>query len=188
MTISKRQILYGAGIILAAGLIIRADLADQALRRETSGSVAAQEYTEQRIAVMVEAQVERRINRRAGQILAYSRGRIRLEKAQAISRGLEAGCDGSITADLIMRLIARESAWDPRALGAAGEIGLCQLKPSTAGIPAADLADPVRNVEAGIAHLRALVATTGEVGLALAAYNGGLYAGPIRYARAILGE
>lgn len=188
MTINKRQILYSVGIILAAALIVFADLADQAQRREAAGAAATQEYAEQRVDVMAQVQTDRRINQRAGQILAYSRGRIRLDKARAIARELEVSCDGAITADLVMRLIARESAWDPRALGAAGEIGLCQLKPSTAGIPAADLTDPVRNVEAGIAHLRKLHGRLGEVGLTLAAFNAGLYSPGVRYARAILGE
>jgi soluble lytic murein transglycosylase len=65
---------------------------------------------------------------------------------------------------LVKAIIWKESRFDPRAEGRAGEIGLMQVLPSTAGdwaqavgrrnVSAVDLYDPRTNIEAGAWYLR----------------------------------
>lgn len=65
---------------------------------------------------------------------------------------------------LVKAVIWKESRFDPRAEGKAGEIGLMQVMPSTAGdwaravgrrnVSAVDLYDPRTNIEAGAWYLR----------------------------------
>jgi hypothetical protein len=149
---------------------------------------AAQENTESRVKIMRTVQAERKVTALIARIQRLSRGLIRQAQAEEIVRILRDRCDKAIKADMIMRLIDRESRWNPTAIGRHGEIGLTQVRPSSVGISASDLADPAKNVAAGIDHLRMLVDRTGSVPLALAAYNAGLYSPGVRYARAILGE
>jgi hypothetical protein len=186
--ITRRQILPAVAIVLSALLLIGATLAERTYQREDRWASCAQDNTTGRVRIMRQVQAERQSRALVARIERLSRGLIRQAQAAEIVRILKDKCDDAIKADMIIRLIDRESRWDPRARGQNGEVGLCQLKPSTAGIPAAELADPARNVAAGIDHLRGLLEQTGEIGLALAAYNAGLYSPGVRYARAILGE
>ncbi len=169
------------GLISLAYLETRATLAGKR-------AAAAQENTEAQVKIMRHVQSERQAGAMVARIRRLSRGLIRQAQAVEIVRILRAKCDESIKVETIMRMITRESGWDPQARGRHGEVGLLQLKPTTARLPAHVLTDPARNIEAGINHLRDLVEQTGSLPLALAAYNGGLYAGPIRYARAVIGE
>jgi soluble lytic murein transglycosylase-like protein len=89
----------------------------------------------------------------------------------------------------IRRVIARESAGDPRAVSPAGALGLMQLMPATwaemrvrLGL-GADPFDVRDNLLAGAAYLRLMLDRFGAPGF-LAAYN----AGPERYARALAGR
>jgi soluble lytic murein transglycosylase-like protein len=86
--------------------------------------------------------------------------------------------------NLMVALIAAESAFDPRAVSPKGAIGLMQLMPGTAQrygvrpVPGASLRDrlmqPEINVRAGAQFLRdLLVMFPGRLDLALAAYNAG---------------
>ncbi len=86
--------------------------------------------------------------------------------------------------NLVVALIAAESAFDPRAVSPKGAIGLMQLMPGTAQrygvrpMPGASLRDrlmqPEVNVRAGAQFLRdLLVMFPGRLDLALAAYNAG---------------
>lgn len=81
--------------------------------------------------------------------------------------------------------IRRESAWDPRALGQDGEIGLAQIKLSTArdlfpNWVESDLYNPYQNVLCQAAYLRWILDTLSNlaeyssVRWALAAYNWGV--------------
>ena len=79
------------------------------------------------------------------------------------------------------RLIAKESGWDPKARGAAGEIGLSQImletgvKPGMGVKPIQDRSDPVENLRFGAEYLGALIDEFGgDYTKALQAYNGGL--------------
>jgi soluble lytic murein transglycosylase-like protein len=79
------------------------------------------------------------------------------------------------------RLIAKESGWDPKARGKAGELGLSQImletgaKPGLGVTPIQDRADPVENLRFGAEYLGALIEEFGgDYTKALQAYNGGL--------------
>jgi soluble lytic murein transglycosylase-like protein len=79
---------------------------------------------------------------------------------------------------LVRAVVAVESAGRPIAVSPKGARGLMQLMPSTAialGLRTRqDLHDPRRNLDAGIRHLKQLLAShQGNVALALAAYNAG---------------
>lgn len=100
---------------------------------------------------------------------------------------------------LVYAVIDVESGFDPDLVGAAGEVGLMQLLPSTAGLvargefglvelPRRLLFDPAWNVRLGTAYLGELVrASGGDLARALAAYNAGdAVQGPTPYARSVL--
>ena len=76
---------------------------------------------------------------------------------------------------LVRAIIQVESAWDPRAVSPKGAMGLMQLMPATAkarGV--SDPFDPYQNLEAGTAELADhLKEASGELSMALAAYNAG---------------
>ena len=61
------------------------------------------------------------------------------------------------------RLIAKESGWDPKAGGKAGELGLSQImletgaKPGMGVTPIQDRSDPVDNLRFGAEYLGALI-------------------------------
>lgn len=81
--------------------------------------------------------------------------------------------------EMFARLVQTESGWRPRAIGGVGEVGLTQIKPSTAGIPRDSLLDPRVNAMAGARYLSKLLARyPGDLHRALRAYN----AGPSRVA------
>ena len=71
--------------------------------------------------------------------------------------------------------VARESSWNPIAVGAAGEIGLLQLLPAAiadTGL-SGDPFDPWTNLRMGARYLQMQFQRFGSWPLALAAYNGG---------------
>jgi soluble lytic murein transglycosylase-like protein len=75
---------------------------------------------------------------------------------------------------LLMAVIDVESGGNPQAVSPKGARGLMQLMPQT-GLTqgAADLFDPHQNIDAGARLLRTLLATFGDLPLALAAFNAG---------------
>jgi soluble lytic murein transglycosylase-like protein len=77
--------------------------------------------------------------------------------------------------NLIRRVIAEESNFNPRAVSRKKAQGLMQLLPETAARYAvADVFDPAQNIEAGTHYLKdLLVRYSGDLKLALAAYNAG---------------
>lgn len=78
-----------------------------------------------------------------------------------------------IDARLVHAVIQVESAYRARAVSPKGARGLMQLLPSTGRqYGALDLFDPAVNLDAGVRHLKALLARF-ELPLALAAYNAG---------------
>lgn len=75
---------------------------------------------------------------------------------------------------LLMAVMDVESGGNALAVFPKGAQGLMQLMPATGAMQGAtDLLDPAQNVLAGARLLDSLLATYGEVGLALAAYNAG---------------
>jgi soluble lytic murein transglycosylase-like protein len=100
---------------------------------------------------------------------------------------------------LFLRLVQRESAWNPRAVSHKGARGLAQLMPATARELGVDPDDPRANLEGGARYLAAQYRAFRDWRLALAAYNAGPEAvrrhggvPPYRetqaYVRAILGR
>jgi hypothetical protein len=77
---------------------------------------------------------------------------------------------------LAVALAFRESSFNPEAVGTSGEIGLMQVKPSTAkdmGFSIEDLRDPSKNIEIGLTYLKQNLDKFGYPEVAAAAYNAG---------------
>ena len=79
----------------------------------------------------------------------------------------------SVPEDLFLRLVQRESGWNPGAVSVKGATGLAQLMPDTARRLGVDIADPGQNLEGGARYLRQMYDRFGSWRLALAAYNAG---------------
>lgn len=75
--------------------------------------------------------------------------------------------------DLFLRLVQRESGWNPQAVSVKGATGLAQLMPGTAALLGVDIADPKQNIEGGARYLKRMYEKFGNWRLALAAYNAG---------------
>ena len=92
-----------------------------------------------------------------------------------------------VDAALVKAIIHAESTFQPKARSRAGARGLMQLMPRTAvayGVTSRDLDEPRPNIHAGVRHLRSLLqAFSGDVRLAVAAYNAG--AGAVRRHRGL---
>ncbi|RVT85942.1 lytic transglycosylase domain-containing protein [Rhodobacteraceae bacterium CCMM004] len=88
---------------------------------------------------------------------------------------LSAAADSAgVDADFLLRLIWRESRFDPKAVSPKGALGIAQFIPATAD--RRGLEDPLNPAEALFASARYLADLTGRfgnVGLAAAAYNAG---------------
>jgi soluble lytic murein transglycosylase-like protein len=102
-------------------------------------------------------------------IPSYS-GRYRgeyLEAAKAAARR------HGVPEDLFLRLVQRESGWNPGAVSHKGATGLAQLMPETARRLGVDMTDPHDNLNGGARYLRMMFDRFGDWKLALAAYNAG---------------
>lgn len=75
--------------------------------------------------------------------------------------------------DLFLRLVQKESAWNPGAVSHKGATGLAQLMPDTARRLGVNMSDPHDNLNGGARYLRMMYDRFGDWKLALAAYNAG---------------
>jgi hypothetical protein len=80
-----------------------------------------------------------------------------------------------VSEELVAAIIEAESSFDSGAVSRRGAMGLMQLMPATAArLGVSDPFDPRENIDAGVRHLRAMMAHfPGDLPLALAAYNAG---------------
>jgi soluble lytic murein transglycosylase-like protein len=83
--------------------------------------------------------------------------------------------EGRVDPALALAVTSVESGFDPRALSAAGAVGLMQLMPATAqALGVKNPYDPMQNARGGATYLRELLARFGgDLPSALAAYNAG---------------
>jgi soluble lytic murein transglycosylase-like protein len=83
--------------------------------------------------------------------------------------------DYGVDPNLALAVAAKESSFNPNAVGSSGEIGVFQLMPATAtSLGVNDPFDPVQNIEGGIMYLQNLLFSYGgDTAKALAAYNAG---------------
>ncbi len=103
-------------------------------------------------------------------VLPVFRGSYRgeyLEIAREVARAHD------VPEDLFLRLVQRESGWNPNALSHKGATGLAQLMPDTAAQLGVDINDPKQNLKGGARYLRMMYDKFGSWRLALAAYNAG---------------
>lgn len=79
-----------------------------------------------------------------------------------------------VPAWLALSIAQRESGFDNSAVGAAGEIGIFQLMPSTAAQLGVDPTDPTQNIAGGVAYIAQMLRTFGgDTQKAAAAFNCG---------------
>jgi hypothetical protein len=78
-----------------------------------------------------------------------------------------------IDPDLFVRMINRESSFDPTAVSPKGAIGLGQLMPGTASDLGVDPNDPIQNLTGAARYYKQQLEAFGNPMIALAAYNAG---------------
>lgn len=80
----------------------------------------------------------------------------------------------NIEASLVKAIILAESNCNPLAVSRKGALGLMQLMPSTAkDLNVSNAFDPRENILGGVKYIKGLLASYGDLKLALAAYNAG---------------
>lgn len=95
---------------------------------------------------------------------------------EAIKRAIQQAAEkAGIDPDLFDALVARESAYNPRARSSVGALGLTQLMPATAKeLGVSDRNDPIQSLRGGATYLKQMLERYGgDMRLALAAYNAG---------------
>ena len=97
-----------------------------------------------------------------------------LSKAQIKQVIITTARNMGVPVDLALALANQESGFNPKALSAAGAIGVMQLKPGTARGLGVNPYDVLENIQGGIKYLAQQLKTFGgDVSKALAAYNAG---------------
>jgi Transglycosylase SLT domain len=104
-----------------------------------------------------------------------SRPSMSIDRDGAEKLAKEAAERHNVDPALVRAVIATESNWNSGAISRRGAVGLMQLIPTTAQrYGANDLFNPKQNLDAGVRHLKMLLARyNGNLDLALAAYNAG---------------
>lgn len=104
-------------------------------------------------------------------IITFSRG----GKPKSIDEIVHEIADSfAIDAALVKAIITVESGSDPKAVSSKGAQGLMQLMPSTArSLKVSRPFDPRENIVGGVKYIKGLLASYGDLRLALAAYNAG---------------
>ena len=132
---------------------------------------AAKQYSgSDRLKPLVKEGPERRVASVAAPVAARFTGRY---KGAYLAPARQAARTHGIPEDLFLRLVQRESGWNPKALSHKGAIGLAQLMPGTAQRLRVDPHDPVQNLDGGARYLARQYKKFGDWRLALAAYNAG---------------
>jgi soluble lytic murein transglycosylase-like protein len=88
---------------------------------------------------------------------------------QIVAEAQRQGVDPPIA----LEVARRESGFNQGATGAAGEIGVFQLKPTTAAMLGVNPYDLAQNIQGGVTYLRQLLSQFGDPAKAVAAYNCG---------------
>ena len=82
--------------------------------------------------------------------------------------------DFGVNEEVFLRLVQKESGWNPQAKSGAGAMGLVQLMPGTAqGLGVSNPYDPVQSLTGGARYLGQQLKRFGSYDKALAAYNAG---------------
>ena len=82
--------------------------------------------------------------------------------------------DFGVNEDIFLKLVQKESSWNPKARSEAGAMGLVQLMPGTAqGLGVTNPYDPVQSLTGGARYLAQQLKRFGNYEKALAAYNAG---------------
>ena len=94
------------------------------------------------------------------------------EQLKAIAR--QKAREFGVNENIFLRLIQKESGWNPRARSSVGAEGLGQLMPPTAkGLGVSNAYDPVQNLTGSARYLGQQLKRFGSYEKALAAYNAG---------------
>jgi hypothetical protein len=168
-------------------VIIWATINDRDMTRNERLAVAAQANVEYALVKYRTTKIVNDMDAIISDLKRLSRGMILDYQAREIARIMSLSCDDNITPRLVMRLIERESNFNPHAVGAQGEVGLAQVKPTTVNRTRAELLDPVINVESAIMELKRLRAIYNDTGLAVVSYGTGENSTALKGVKYIMG-
>jgi hypothetical protein len=96
-----------------------------------------------------------------------------MDQEEILSTIREAALQNDIPEDIFIRLIRKESGFNPDVVSPKGAKGLAQLMPGTAEEMGVYIDDPIMNVFGGAKYLRSLFDRYGDWPTAVAAYNSG---------------